>query len=265
MLFLAATVTSISQTNFRGGRILTLLQDQINSVTGDTNTYKILVDLTQMAAVPYMEMLQLWVLEGVICDPQKEFLIEDHAIECRPDFPEQYYADYWEKRYVIRPDKIPRFLEKVADIILRTGKYLNVMRECGNTVSMKQTNNLNLQFSHTDSNYLTFINNAYNFASSTLLDLIMKKHDLIGRLLSVKRYFLLQQGDFIAQFMDACELELAKKVDEVLPMRLENLLELTLRLSTAKHDKYQDDLRTLLLPYGIVTQMSKIINVEDCK
>jgi hypothetical protein len=35
------------------------------------------------------------------------------------------------------------------------------------------------------------------------------------------------------------------------------------RLSSAKHDKYQDDLRTMLLPYGIVTQMSKIINKED--
>ena len=91
----------------------------------------------------------------------------------------------------------------------------------------------------------------------------MVDKDLMGRMNSVKRYFLLQQGDFVAQFMDATELELAKNVDEVLPMRLDNLLELTLRLSSAKHDKYQDELCTALLPYGIVTQMSKIIKHDD--
>jgi gamma-tubulin complex component 2 len=138
-----------------------------------------------------------------------------------------YTDDYWEKRYIICPDKIPRFLDNLADIILRTGKYLNVIRECGKNITQAPTETL--KFSHTDHNYVQFINTAYNFASESLLKLFMNENDLLGRLLSVKRYFLLEQGDFIIQFMDACEQELSKKVDEVLPMRLENLLELTLR------------------------------------
>lgn len=120
-----------------------------------------------------------------------------------------------------------------------------------------------MKFSHTEEHYITFINDAYSFASKSLLELLMVDNDLMGRMNSVKHYFLLQQGDFVAQFMDATELELAKNVDEVLPMRLANLLELTLRLSSAKHDKYQDDLCTDLLPYGIVTQMAKIIKYDD--
>jgi len=52
-------------------------------------------------------------------------------------------------------------------------------------------------------------------------------------------------------------------VDDVIPMRLENLLELTLRLSSAKHDKYQDDLFTTLLPFDICTQMAKIIKSDS--
>lgn len=87
----------------------------------------------------------------------------------------------------------------------------------------------------------------------------------MGHLMSVKRYLLLHQGDFITQFMDACEDELAKNVDKVLPMTLENLLGLTLRLSSAKHDPYKDDVHCELLTYDLVTQMSKIMNNEEGK
>lgn len=45
--------------------------------------------------------------------------------------PVDYSADYWEKKYAIRRERIPIFLECVADIILRAGKYLNVIRQCG--------------------------------------------------------------------------------------------------------------------------------------
>ncbi|CAO1435353.1 unnamed protein product [Diamesa tonsa] len=256
---IAQTVSMLQQNNIRGGNVLTWLHDSISLYSGDKKSQEILIYLIQMSAEPYMEILKLWILKGVICDPKQEFLIEDNESECNPEQNENYYDDYWEKRYVIRSEKIPRFLEKQADIILRTGKYLNVVRECSKLVPLNQTQSANLKFSHTDDHYISIINDAYAFSSKSLLELIMDDNDLMGRLISVKRYFLLQQGDFIVQFMDACEKELSKNVDEVIPMRLENLLELTLRLSSAKHDKYQDDLFTTLMPFGIATQMSKII------
>lgn len=261
MEVLADTVTIIGRTEVRGGQVLTVLQDKITSLIGDLRAQKILIHLTQKAAVPYMEILQLWISKGVIIDPQQEFLVEDNELIKREELPEHYSADYWEKRYTIRKERIPRFLEKVSGVILRTGKYLNVIRQCGKNVIFPLTKSLT--FSHSDQNYVGFINKAYDFASRTLLELLMKENDLMGYLQSVKRYFLLQQGDFVAQFMDSCEQELSKNVDQVIPMRLENLLELTLRLSSAKHDPYNEDLKTELLPYDLVTQMSKIINHEE--
>lgn len=74
------------------------------------------------------------------------------------------------------------------------------------------------------------IKQAYAYASKTLLEMLMNDYDLPGRMRSVKHYFLLDQGDFIVQFMDSTERELSKNVDDILPMRLESLLELTLRL-----------------------------------
>jgi len=79
---------------------------------------------------------------------------------------------------------------------------------------------------------------------------------------SVKRYFLHDQGDFIIQFMDMCEGELTKNIDDIVPTRLEPLLELALRTSAANSDPYKDDMRTELLPYDLICQMCKIHGVQ---
>lgn len=79
---------------------------------------------------------------------------------------------------------------------------------------------------------------------------------------SVKHYFLLDQGDFIVQFMDSCEAELSKNIDDIVPTRLETLLELALRTSAANGDPYKDDMRTELIPYDLMFQMFKILSIE---
>uniref|UniRef100_A0A182NJT5 Gamma-tubulin complex component 2 n=1 Tax=Anopheles dirus TaxID=7168 RepID=A0A182NJT5_9DIPT len=268
---LAATVSDIRRTNSRGGQVLSLLHDRITATSGTNHAQKVLVHLIEAAAVPFMEMLHLWIYRGVINDPQQEFLIEHSAMELT----ENELVDYWEKQYAIRSEKVPCFLAKYADVILRTGKYLNVVRVCGGTefqpgdtaapaVVTKRTKQAKqLQYRHFDQSYIDAIEEAYNYASSSLLNLIMNKYDLMGRLLSVKRYFLLQQGDFITEFMDAVEEDLRKSVDSLHPIRLANLLDVTLGLSSAKYDRYHDDLKTMLLPYGIVMQIAKIVNNEE--
>ena len=55
--------------------------------------------------------------------------------------------------------------------------------------------------------------------------------------------YLIYEGDFMVQLMDLAEAELCKKMDEIAPSRLESLLELALRCSTANADPYKDDLR----------------------
>lgn len=117
----------IQDNNLRGGNVLTMLHDSISLFSGDKNSQEIIVHLTQKAAVPYMEILSLWISKGIVHDPRNEFFVEDHESEMKV---ESYWNDYWEKRFVLQAEKIPRFLEKQADMILRTGKYLNVIREC---------------------------------------------------------------------------------------------------------------------------------------
>lgn len=48
---------------------------------------------------------------------------------------QDYDAKYWRQRYSLK-DGIPSFLANIAGTILTTGKYLNVMRECGHNVQV---------------------------------------------------------------------------------------------------------------------------------
>uniref|UniRef100_A0A336MC89 Gamma-tubulin complex component n=1 Tax=Culicoides sonorensis TaxID=179676 RepID=A0A336MC89_CULSO len=248
--------TVIKNRELKGGSVLTLLHERIVSLSGDVNTQHILKFLSQSSDVPYLEMLRLWISKGIIYDPGNEFFIKDCQLTLNGQ--SIHSLVYWEGRYIVQPEKIPLHFIPFADKILRTGKYLNVIRECRN--QLKIEDHIDFKLIHLEKKYAHVVNEAYNYASSSLLKLIMHEYDLFGRFLSVKRYFLLNQGDFIVQFMDACEQELVKNVEKVIPMKLKSLLELTLRLSSAKYDKYQDDLTTMLLPYSLFTQMTKLLN-----
>ncbi|KMZ10638.1 gamma-tubulin complex component 2 homolog isoform X2 [Drosophila simulans] len=256
-----SSLVIIQLSDSRDAEVLTFLHERIKRLEGNNDAQKLIIGLVRKAAKPYMRMLQLWIQKGVIVDRHQEFLVVDNEVIHRDELPEHYSDDYWERRYTLRDERIPSFLAKYSDKILRTGKYLNVIRQCGKRVM--PTQEMNLEFDPTSERHVSVINDAYYFAARMLLDVLLTENDLMGHLQSVKRYLLLNQGDFTMQFMDACEEELTKNVDHVLPMTLENLLGLTLRISSARNDPYKDDLHCELLPYDLVTQMSKIMKKEE--
>lgn len=264
---LAELVGKIIKSDLQGGSILSLLFDEITLQTGDQMSQKMLVELTERSSVPYIEMLERWILKGVIKDPYSQFFITDNGYELATQdhlLHMQNYdtARYWEYQYTIQSDRIPRFLENDADIILRTGKYLNVIRQCGKQIS-PPTGTSKLQFSAMSHKHSTFIKQAYQNASKILLDLFLHENHLMNHITSVKRYFLLQQGDLISQFMDASEGELSKNVDKVTPVRLDNLLQLIVRLSSAKNDPCLEHLHCDLFTMDLVKQMNKIHDIGN--
>lgn len=301
---LAAICRHIHGDRLHSAQILSYLHATCTNLTGDPATQAIVVQLTQAAARPYMEMLHLWIYKGIIvpCNGAAgdvaEFLVDDNE-HIRTDFIhiDHYSAEYWEKRYMIRADRVPSFVQTHADRILRAGKYLNVLRQCegkeakgvcsdtvtpvngvddgiGESLAVTSALNVNgagrfhagtadapptIPFAVMDSRvHGAAIEAAYTRAARTLLKVLVTDADLMGHLQSVRRYLLLAQGDFINQFMDAAEQELSKNVDRVQPMRLDNLLGLTLRVSSTKYDRYNEDLHCQLFPFELCTQMEKI-------
>ena len=115
-----------------------------------------------------------------------------------------------------------------------TGKYLNVIQQCDKTAKWPELTQLrylpNPEHYQVKSykSWQSIFNQlwrqgvvaaAHTFASTTLLQLLVEDRDLIGHLKSVKKYFLIEQGDFIVQFLDLCDSELSQPVDCVEPAR----------------------------------------------
>lgn len=69
---IAGITATISKADAQGGKVLSLLHEQTLSSIGDSRGQELCLSLTQSAAVPYMIMLETWIYNGVIDDPQKE-------------------------------------------------------------------------------------------------------------------------------------------------------------------------------------------------
>ena len=119
------------------------------------------------AALPYLNLVDMWTMRGEIRDPYAEFMILEKASVRKEDLNAEYNDAYWESRYRIRGDtrgtempassleelrlafqspitdnhdvsmndNVPYFLKSLEDKVLLSGKYLNIIRECGRHVT----------------------------------------------------------------------------------------------------------------------------------
>nr|XP_060613888.1 gamma-tubulin complex component 2 [Anolis sagrei ordinatus] len=259
MEILASIAMAVDRGECVGGATLSLLHDKTFSSTGDSQAQELCLYLTKAASVPYFEILEKWIYRGLINDPYSEFMVEEHELQ-KEKIQEDYNDKYWDQRYTLVPQQIPSFLQKVADKILSAGKYLNVVRECGQNVSCPVAKEV--IYTLKEREYVEQIEKAYSYASKVLLDFLMEEKELVAHLRSIKHYFLMDQGDFYVHFMDLTEEELKKPVEDIVPTRLEALLELALRMSTANTDPFKDDLKIDLMPHDLITQLLRVLAIE---
>uniref|UniRef100_A0AC11B9I3 Tubulin gamma complex component 2 n=1 Tax=Ovis aries TaxID=9940 RepID=A0AC11B9I3_SHEEP len=256
---LASLATSVDKGECVGGATLSLLHDRSFSYTGDSQAQELCLYLTTAASVPYFEILEKWIYRGIIDDPYSEFMVEEHELR-KEKIQEDYNDKYWEQRYTVVQRHIPSFLQKMAGKVLSTGKYLNVVRECGHDVTCPAAKEV--IYTLKERAYVEQIEKAFGYASKVLLGFLMEEKELVAHLRSIKRYFLMGQGDFFVHFMDLTEEELKKPVDDITPTRLEALLELALRMSTANTDPFKDDLKIDLMPHDLITQLLRVLAIE---
>ncbi|XP_019730012.1 gamma-tubulin complex component 2 isoform X2 [Hippocampus comes] len=259
MDILAAIASSVDKGECMGGATLSLLHDRTFNFTGDAQAQEVCLYLTKAASVPYFEILEKWIFRGIIRDPYSEFMVEEHELQ-KEKIQEDYNDKYWDQRYTVVQHRIPSFLQKMADKILSTGKYLNVVRECGRDVTCPDAKEV--VYTLKERAYVEQIEKAFNYASKVLLHFLLEEKELVARLRSIKHYFLMDKGDFFVHFMDLTEEELRKPVDDIAAPRLEALLELALRMSTANTDPFKDDLKIDLMPHDVITQLLRVLAIE---
>ncbi|KAF5745851.1 gamma-tubulin complex component 2 [Tripterygium wilfordii] len=260
MLALSTVIQKAAANSFTGSAVLNLLQSQSKAMAGDNAVRSLLEKMAQHASNAYLGILERWVYEGVIDDPYGEFFIAENKSLQKESLTQDYDAKFWRQRYSLK-DAIPSFLANIAGTILTTGKYLNVMRECGHNVQVPATENSKLTIFGSNHHYLECVKGAYEFASSELLNLMKEMYDLIGKLRSIKHYLLLDQGDFLVHFMDIARDELVKKLDEISVEKLQSLLDLALRSTAAAADPCHEDLTCCVEASSLLKRLAMLTDL----
>lgn len=257
-----------------GAELLNLLHDRWMRTVSDKSANELFLFLLQKACVPYWEMLKSWIYKGFVKDPYGEFFVDTNSAILGSS------ETYWEKKYTLRQNLVPIFLDSLKDKILTTGKYINAIRECGLQLTSdtqksdsasrsRATSRSKLApnvdslvqeveefiFTANERVYIEIVDRAYHFASGRLLHVLRTDYSLMSKLRSVKHYFLLDQGDFFIHFMDVAEDELKPAASMVQPSTLQTLVDIAIRASVAKDDELGESMKIQLLPFNLINQL----------
>jgi gamma-tubulin complex component 2 len=239
----------------KGGALLNVVYRSLASASDDSRK-QLFSYMFEKALVPYTRMLSKWVHEGTVEDPYDEFFVQEHKEFSKDSVAQDFNNTYWMLRFVVRDDQVPLFLNKQVQKVLMTGKYLNVIRECGRSVNCPLLGGLD------NADFAESIEKAYEWAAAELNRLVIEEEQLVGRLRSIKHYFFIDQGDFFVHLMDSAQDELEKHEREVSKEKLESLLDLTLRTSSTNADPFKEDLSCELHPYTLQEQLFAKQNIS---
>lgn len=245
----------------KGGNVIGLITKRLASMAGDPTARTLLTSLLRETTKPYMAMLNEWLHHGGIKDPHNEFLIKEQKSIRRERLEQDYTDEYWEKRYTVREGDVPPQLEAVKEKVLLAGKYLNVVRECGGVDLSTGVKDAPISFD--DPRFLDNVNNAYQNANSSLLNLLITTHALPARLRSLKHYFFLDRSDFFAYFLELSHSELRKAAKAVNSDKLQSLLDFVISQpgTVAMSDPFKDDIKIKINEVGLTNWLMRIVTV----
>jgi gamma-tubulin complex component 2 len=270
-----------------GSALLNIISQRRVMASGDANAVKIMTHLEESACAPYILMLTGWIDRGVIDgDEWGEFCIDERGDIEVPMTRAGVLAGkgdgdiedwWWESRYTLK-GVVSLFLKGVEGRVLLAGKYLNVLRACGGDVKGAEkaieqfVGRKEAVIDH--SRFWKQVDVAYTAANRGLLDMLFNQQCLVARLWyyddfnmdsSIKRYFLLDQSDYLTPFLDLALPDLTSlAASKVSISKMRSLLEVVLGnpASVCANDLYKDDLDVEFGNANLFDQMERINSVS---
>lgn len=247
----------------KGGSLLRLLSLRLEKYAGDPTAKTLLTRILRDSSKPYLRMLEQWTHKGIIDDPYDEFLVIQTETVDTDQLDLDFVDEYWDRRYQIRKHDLPLEFSnpEVYEKILLTGKYLNIIRECGGS---DISTDIQQQFSSIDDPRIPIIiTRAYHHANESLLRLLVDNHDLSSWMNSLKHYFFLNQADFFLNFLESANTELSKPLQEASVAKIQYLLDMALRQpgTISAEDPFKDDVLVQLNSETLIEQLTDIVEV----
>lgn len=265
-----------------GGAALDALYKLGMTHVGAEDVGHIFAFIVGKAAAPVFAIMDVWIRTGVVDDPYGEFFIVENAAYAGAVGKATIATSgsAWELRYTVNRDNLPDFLAPFVENVLRSGKYLNVLRECGldaARVAAKSAKDQRerkglltsdegrlahlelsgevLLGSQASRKIAAVVESSFTVSSRALMEYLQEEIKIMQRLRSLRRYFLMEQSDFLTTFFDTASAELAKSRQDVSRSRLASLLELSMRTSVSSHDAFQDDILCILCHEDFASQI----------
>jgi len=169
-------------------------------------------------------------------------------------------VDQWSQWYCLREEHVLNIMKSCDDSgdgnrnhqepsknlalkVLTTGKYWNAIILCAhrNTKAAqvpksdkaaKAEDQLSvLSYAMSAAELSRCVDREYEIASKTFLNIFMRDYRTLDVLAFMKRYFLLDQGDFFVHFLDMAEEELLQEMGDVSRGRVQNWMALSIQMS----------------------------------
>ncbi|KAL7540819.1 hypothetical protein ACHAXR_010403 [Thalassiosira sp. AJA248-18] len=245
----------------KGGELLNSLYSLMSlNYSGNEKGSELLQHLLTKCAAPYANMLQSWLRRGKVHDPYGEFMIEVTDKTFRENHVTIKQGMEWTDWCREKDEHVLKSLHDSNEDIVplgnalgvdrsratshmsamhkahATGKYWRAIHCCHDgaaSLTQQQRHKKEHESSSDDDGAKVLlnplklsrcINLAYHEASDTLLRMLLDEYGLLSSLQFMKKYFLLDQGDFFVDFLDSAEDELHKELPNVLQGRVQNWL-----------------------------------------
>ncbi|SPO22753.1 related to Spindle pole body component alp6 [Ustilago trichophora] len=240
-----------------GGSLVSLIHSY--TFNGDPFIQRFTSGLLDEVSKPFFHSLSLWIYEGELQDPFREFFVELNDDPCKagqsrssasgadgdvPSFSDLDgdAASLWQNKFVFRKEMLPSFLQdSFGRKIFSTGKSLNFIRQScgdGDWVATRHTlSGPSAELRYTDLAGLeSTIERAFTSASKRLLDIFLDEFRLLEHLRALKDYLMLARGDFVDLLMASLGPSLNRPANSLFRHNLTASLETAIRGSNAQHD-----------------------------
>ena len=193
----ALHILATEASQLEGGELLSCVLKLTNGIS-DEFVRNMYLQMQTTLTKAYLEMLSKWLYEGVVTDRRGEFMVEVVG-EVEAD------RSNFDDRYRLKQKMIPSMLEREAEKILVTGKYINILRSFREKIVCPLAGQLEVRVEPFAS-YAEPIDNAYDWANTQLLELIFEEGELEKVLNSMRGYYFLNLGDcYVQLFSDASQ------------------------------------------------------------